>query len=186
MLRKLGYDDGMYSTKSRVFVMSFQSDSPLKVKIHDSLDGDMHKRAWNLYANWYIKNKDIRTDFYQTSNYLFFGIRHPMCYGCSYVLANNSDSYLKVTLDLTVCPDSYYAPIDGESIVTVPPHGISYLGSTISDPEAEEVHYGREFEVEEIEKSDIDEEDEDEGSQEDSADDQEAENDDSGELDSDE
>ena len=71
MLQKLGYDQGLYSLKSRVFVASFQSENPIAVKINDSILGDMHRRAWDLYMNKKLMENEISQDFDKTSQYVF-------------------------------------------------------------------------------------------------------------------
>lgn len=101
MLTKLGYDDGMYSTKSRVFVTSFQADSPLKVQINESIIGNLHTRAWDLFMNHHLMERKLLGEVVRKANYLFFRVNHPKCYGCSYGLANNTDTWLRVELDMT-------------------------------------------------------------------------------------
>jgi calpain-15 len=51
ILTKLGYDEQLNSLKSRVFVVTFQADEPLTVKINDILDGNMYKTSINMYLN---------------------------------------------------------------------------------------------------------------------------------------
>jgi hypothetical protein len=152
MFEKLGYDPALYSTKSRVFVSSFQADSPISVKINESIIGDMHTRAWDLFMEHQLsEGANDRSDTVGNSQYVFFKIDHSKAYGCSYGIANNTREWLKVELDLTKSKGCYFNPLDGTSIVLVPPEGVKYLGSCISDPDAQEFSFGRTFEVEETE-----------------------------------
>lgn len=62
MLRKLGYDEKLNSLKSRVFVITFQSDEPLRVTINDILEGNMYKTAMNLYLNFLKEEERVEID----------------------------------------------------------------------------------------------------------------------------
>jgi len=43
-----------------------------------------------------------------------------------------------------------YSPNCGTSTVIVPPNSVKYLGSSVSDPEAEEVLFQHSFDVDEV------------------------------------
>ena len=45
MLDMMGYDEQLYSLKSRVFVCTFHANEPIKIKICDNLKQNMHKYA---------------------------------------------------------------------------------------------------------------------------------------------
>lgn len=150
MLDKLGYDKALYSTKSRVFVVSFQCDSKIQVTINDAILGEMHRRVWDLYLQHFLDTRGLKDDHEKTSRYIFFKVPHEKCYGCSYGLANLSNSYLRVKLDMTDSENCCYTPTDGTSEVIVKPRSLKYIGSSISDPEAQEVSLSRAFEVEDI------------------------------------
>ena len=62
MLGKLGYDEHLNSLKSRVFVVTFQADEPLDIKINDILDGNMHKSAMNMYLNHLYESEEAQVD----------------------------------------------------------------------------------------------------------------------------
>lgn len=51
MLNKLGYDKMLHSLKSRVFVITFQAEEPMTLKINDILEGNMHKTATNIFID---------------------------------------------------------------------------------------------------------------------------------------
>jgi len=48
MLDALGYDDTLYSHKSRVFVLTFHSDRDIRVKICNAIHTDINEKALNL------------------------------------------------------------------------------------------------------------------------------------------
>lgn len=64
MLKKLGYDDQLRSLKSRVFVVSFHSNSSLNVKINDILEGNMHKASLGILMDHYYdeEHEDLLID----------------------------------------------------------------------------------------------------------------------------
>ena len=131
--------------------MTFQSLTRLKVKINESLLGDMNTRVWNLYMNMMLQDGQAKIDRqYSNSSYIVFRVDHMRCYGCSYGIANNTDRWLEVTLDMTDSPNWYFTPLSGEARVIVFPNSLKYLGSTVSDPNAEEVTFMRELNIEEI------------------------------------
>lgn len=176
MLTNMGYDKGLYSYKSRVFVVSFQADIPLDVKINETVMGNLHTRALDLYMCNQLTQHTPK-DMVHKSDYLFFKVDHEKSYGCSYGIANKTEKYLKIELDMTESSSSYFSPKDGTSAVIVPPKSIKYVGSTVSNPDSEEILFMRDFEVEEIDPpSDI--EDEEEVEDEESEDEDESEQDD--------
>lgn len=97
----LGYDRGLYSLKSKIFVTSFQADTDIRVKINDSFLGNFQSRAWDLFMNYKLENGEHSEDFVKSKMAIFFSVRHPNCYGCSYAVANNSKKWIKVELDMT-------------------------------------------------------------------------------------
>jgi len=100
ILNSLGYDSGLYSLKSKVFVVSFQADVHLKVKINDTFLGDLHSRAWDLFMYHKLSNGEQSEKFVK-SKCTIFAVRHPNCYGISYAVANSSNEWIKVNLDMT-------------------------------------------------------------------------------------
>lgn len=52
---------------------------------------------------------------------------------------------------MTSSTGCYYNPMDGSSSVIVPPGSLKYVGSSISDPEAEDYVWAKTYDVEVIE-----------------------------------
>ena len=151
ILEKLGYDKGLYSNKSRVFVVSIQSEQQLTVKIEDSLLGEMHKRVMDMFMHHVLDHNVPAESRESTSRYCFFQYYHSKWYGSSFGIANLTSSYLKVNLDMTESESWYYSPKSGVSNVIVKPNSLCYLGSWISDPEIQEVNIMRSYDVEDYE-----------------------------------
>lgn len=151
MLDKLGYDQQLYSTKSRVFVMTFQSDYPIKVKINESIFGDMNKRVWDLYMNKKLMDNHVDIEHeYSNKDHVVFSVNHNKSYGVSYGIANNTEEFLEVEIDMTESPEAHFAPKDGIATVIVPPKSLKYLGSTVSDPKATDVTFYKDIKINEI------------------------------------
>ena len=94
ILAKLGYDSQLHSTKSRVFVITFQADESLKIKIHDILDGDMNKTACNIFMDSLCSNKDnedleIDTESHEDIEIYKYLAKSTKCY--LFGAINNSD-----------------------------------------------------------------------------------------------
>lgn len=62
MLSKLGYDEKLNSLRSRVFVITFQSDEPIRVKVNDILQGNMYRTAMNIFLNHLIDEESVKID----------------------------------------------------------------------------------------------------------------------------
>lgn len=62
MLEKLGYDEELNSLKSRVFIVTFQSEEEITVKINDILEGNMYKTAINLFMNHLMDEGEAEID----------------------------------------------------------------------------------------------------------------------------
>lgn len=62
MLKKLGYDEKLNSLKSRVFVISFQAEEPLRVTVHDILKGNMYKTAMNIFLEHKLNEEDVEIE----------------------------------------------------------------------------------------------------------------------------
>jgi hypothetical protein len=100
-LRKTGYDESLYSIKSRVIITSLHSDTPLQTIIQECLSGSMMKRAWDLYMHHQFTNRADMQIIKKNRDYIFFRVTHQKCYGCSYGLANHSEDYLRAEIDMT-------------------------------------------------------------------------------------
>jgi len=92
MLKKLGYDEKLNSLKSRVFVITFQSDEPLRVQVNDILEANMHKKAISLFFN-HLKDEDmveVDNDKNDDIDIVKFYDSNSKCY--IFGAVNNSDS----------------------------------------------------------------------------------------------
>ncbi len=55
MLTKMGYDQGLYSTQSRVFVTTVHSEKTIKCCIGDNVAANLHELSANLMADALIR-----------------------------------------------------------------------------------------------------------------------------------
>jgi cytochrome b involved in lipid metabolism len=102
ILEKLGYDQALNSIKSRAFMISFQVDDvPLTVDIHDILDGDYHKTAWEYLLNHVKEEEGMNDQCTEEDDYTLFTYPHPKSYTSSYLFENNSQDHLQVALDMS-------------------------------------------------------------------------------------
>ncbi len=102
ILDKLGYDEALNSTKSRAFMLSFQSDEhPITVDIKDILEGDFHKSAWVHLLEGIKEEEGLGDQCIEEDDYTLFTYAHPQSYSCSYMIENTSDEYQEVKLDIS-------------------------------------------------------------------------------------
>jgi len=60
ILKKLGYDESLQSTKSRVFVITFHSTEKVKVKIKSAARTDLNEKAANLILADHLEKTGAR------------------------------------------------------------------------------------------------------------------------------
>ena len=81
ILEKLGYDEALNSIKSRVFMLSFQADeNPIRVDIHDILDSDLHKTAWEHFLNHINDEEGLGDQGYEDDDFSLLVYNHPQAY----------------------------------------------------------------------------------------------------------
>jgi calpain-15 len=151
ILEKLGYDEALNSTKSRAFMISLQATEPISVDIKDILTTDFHRTAWIKLLNS-IYEEEGPGDFSTVQDdYTLFSYTHPASYTSSYLVLNNSESHLKVTLDLTSSDSCLFVPTTGVITKIVPPESSAYMGTMACDPDAYSYSFSYDVDAEEVE-----------------------------------
>jgi hypothetical protein len=132
MLLKLGYDDGLNSLKSRVFVVTFHSSEPLTVTIHDVNEGDMHKTASNMYMDKLLEDDSVRKDD-KNEHVTIIKKHHKEVKSYSFAALNKTEDTIKVEFDLNKSSNYYFSPQCGKITKIVKPDMIEYLSSASAD-----------------------------------------------------
>lgn len=94
-LKSLGYDEYLYNNKSRNFVLSIHSLTPVNAKIGDALKNNYQTIALTLLQDVFIKgghHAEVRDE----ANYTLFVNQHIECQGTSFVIVNKSNAPLEV------------------------------------------------------------------------------------------
>jgi len=128
MLNKLGYDDRLYSTKSRVFVVTFHATEDIRVRIADAVKTDLNEKAANLMMDNYLKNygaEKARED----NNIVIFRKYHDSAYASSYAAVNKTNHDVEVNLDMTSSTSCVYTPTSGKTTEVIPANSLRYLGA---------------------------------------------------------
>ena len=131
----MGYDEHLFSFKSRVFVISFHSAEDLKVRILDGVKSKMTKKAMSLMMDYFWKKDDSKIGR-QDENVIVIKRDHDAAYANSYAAINKTDSPVEITLDLTSSVGCSFTPSRGVSTLTLKPKSMMYLGSSIAEPTA--------------------------------------------------
>ena len=133
MFSRMGYDDRMFSMKSRVFVITFHSSIPLRVAIKDAIKSDINEKAINLIMDDYTKINGL-DNAREDSNVIVFRKYHAKAYGFSYAAINKRDQDVEVTLNMTTSTGCAFTPSCGMSQVIIPAKSMAYLGGSVIEP----------------------------------------------------
>ncbi|CAI2385872.1 unnamed protein product [Moneuplotes crassus] len=144
MLRRLGYDKSLQSTKSRVFVITFHSTEEIRVKIGNAVKCDINEKAADLIMSKYLENQGAK-NAKEDENVIIFRKFHEKCYGNSIGAINKSQSNVAVTLDMTNSQNCEYTPTSGVATVVIPPNSVKYLGGLVVNPKADSLSSNYKF-----------------------------------------
>ena len=132
-------------------MISFQAAEPLDVDIHDILEGTYHRSAWEKLLTHLKDEEGMNDQCTEEDNFSVYAYTHPESYSASYMVTNESDEHLKVTLDVTGSNGVLFVPSDGIIEKTIKPGESSYFGSTACDPDAYSFVFSYQAEAEEVE-----------------------------------
>lgn len=132
-LSKMGYDDSLYSSKSKVFTITFHTLSKLRVRIGDAAKTDLNERAWDLMMHHY-NDKFGATGAIQNDHCIIFRKSLNKSYSISYGCINKTDDYIEVRFKQDRSQNMLYTPTKGTVRTTVPPKSLVFMASAILDP----------------------------------------------------
>ena len=81
MMESLGYDENLYSVKSRVFVFTCHSTDPMKLKIGDNIEANFHEVGRDMLAKQMIADKGVGKYSIEHSKAIIAQIRFNQTYG---------------------------------------------------------------------------------------------------------
>lgn len=102
MILSLGYDQGLYSIKSRSFMMSFHSNEKLKIKRNDTVGSYMHEWAWDLYMEQMLVEQRQGSRKENKNQCMMFTVAHPHINAISYAVWNGGHGSKDVKIDLRI------------------------------------------------------------------------------------
>ena len=132
-LGKLGYDEALYSTKSKPFSISFHCNSKLSVKIGNALGTQINERAWDLMMKDHYEKKGATEAIQNPSAIAFRAYHKKGCCGV-YGAINKTNEEITMNFSMNESKGMIYQPLDGTVSTTIPPKSIIYLGTSILDP----------------------------------------------------
>lgn len=144
MLRKLGYDDCLYSIKAKPFIISFHTLAPLRVRIGDAMKTDLNERSRDLMMNAYY-NAEGATGAVQTPQIVVFRKYHAESYSVSFGAINKTNDEMDVKFKMNKSKGMIYTPTKGGANTVAPPKALVYLGSCILDPGMTSFSYSYSF-----------------------------------------
>ena len=134
ILEKLGYDENLYSTKSKLFVVSIHAERPLQLSFKDAIGTSMNERAQDYILNNEIKTEGLGDMFEDEDDLAIFAINHPEAASRTVGVVNKTQNHLKVTVDLTQSKGVKFTPTSGKVTKVIPPKTLRYMCSLILDP----------------------------------------------------
>ena len=160
----MGYEESLYSIKSRIFVCSVHSEAKCKLKICDAITSGIHQIAQRLVLQDTLENLGPSRIAKEDENCVVFSQKLKYCYGANLGIINKKDVPIQVTIDMSDTEDTYFTPSNGTVTMKIAPSAMSYICSTISNPSSERVNpviytfTSEEIEAEEEETKDEEEE----------------------------
>lgn len=144
ILGKMGYDECLFSTKSRVFVITFHSSEEVRVRIGNAAKTNFNEKAVTLLLDEYLRNHGAERGR-EDRNVIVFRKYHDKAYANSYGAVNKTDHTVEVNLDLTASENCAFTPSSGRSKIIIPPKSLKYLGASIIEPDVESFRTGFTF-----------------------------------------
>ena len=144
ILSKMGYDEWLFSTKSRVFVITFHSSEEIRVRIGNASKTNLNEKAITLILDDYLKNHGAERGR-EDRNVIVFRKYHDKAYGNSFGAVNKTDRTVEVNIDITPSENCAFTPKSGRSKIIIPPKSLKYLGASIVEPDVETFKTGFSF-----------------------------------------
>jgi len=160
--KTLGYDENLYSLKSRTFITSIHSDEPIKVQIGDALTNSYQSTALDLVNDHWVRAKGEGDQVIHGDNHILFVNQHPKSMGTSFSIINQSDNPIEVTLDMSSeKKDYFFTPSNGKITRKIKPHTFVFLAAAVPPSLDKEFFDADDLELD-VEVLDPESEDEDE------------------------
>lgn len=144
MLEKLGYDDGLYSKKSKVFTITFHTTSDLRVRIGDASKTDLNERAWDLMMDHY-HSKFGATGAISNEHCVIFRMAHNKSYSVTYGCINKTNKEIEIIFTQDRSKNMLFTPSKGTVRSTVPPRSLIFVASSILEPGNNSYSYSYKF-----------------------------------------
>jgi hypothetical protein len=144
MFNAIGYDETLYSHKSRVFIVTFHASEDIRVRIGDAYKTDLNEKAINLMMADHLSDR-VANNAREDGRVVVFRKYHDAAYANTYAAVNKTGRDVIVELDMTSSTSQVFMPSSGVISVKIPAHGLKYLGSCIVHPDATSFRAGYTF-----------------------------------------
>jgi hypothetical protein len=130
---KIGYDPGLFSSKTRAFMLSFYVNSKMSIKRNNSVGKKMDEQAWDMFMEeMFVKFGG--SDKKEKDGMEVFAIEHPLIKGISYGVKNLTNLRKRIKIDMSKTTDAIFSPWLGVRDRWIEPYSISYLSSSTLNP----------------------------------------------------
>lgn len=153
MFERMGYDESLYSTKSKIFVCTIHAENTVNVSIKNAIGTRVLMAAQNLKLDDILKREGTGPTAKEDDNVIVFAAQHKKAYARTYGAVNKTDKVVNVTIDMTPTENAYFTPKCGTVTVRVPPSSLKYICSCIADPSAESISFQYTFDSEECDEA---------------------------------
>lgn len=135
----LGYDEYLYSGKSRMFVMSLFAPDELHISIGDALSTNLNSKALTMALENQLENHGVGDKDVEYEDFDLFLDHHGAIGSYDFAAINKTDEWLAVTLDMKNVNKikgggMLFTPTCGKVTTKVAPNSMQYLASCIAGP----------------------------------------------------
>lgn len=128
MFDSLGYDETLFSHKSRIFIITFHASEDIRVRIGDANKTDLNEKALNLLMADHLSDR-VANHAREDPRVVVFRMSHDEAYANTYAAVNKTSQDVIVQLDMTSSTSQVFMPSSGYANVLVPANGLKVLGS---------------------------------------------------------
>ena len=148
LLTVMGYDESLYSVKSRIIVCSLHADAKITTSIGDTFNTRVVEAARDLVMEHVTREEGAGRFGKETDQCVIVVKSHRMANAKTIGVLNKTEEPITVTIDMTESEEHYFTPSSGVVRSVIPPNGMKYVCSAILDHKAEKLVFKYSVEVE--------------------------------------
>jgi len=154
----MGYDEHLFSLKSKIFVLSIHSEIRIKASIKDAVGTNMDERARDLLLNNEVTLNGAGNGASSSNDCVIVVVSHNNAGARTIGAINKLDVPIKVSIDMSQSVKVHMTPTNGKVTKIIPPHEIRYMSSIVIEPDTAGASFHYKFTSTELNNSKINDE----------------------------